>query len=543
MVIYGIFLGAHQYSTALIKDGKILYAIENERITRVKHGYSWFESPKASYLAIEKATGIKFEDVDYVAISDPGQLRYDLDIYENRADKVANYYFWKQKIRDFNKPIIAFEHHQCHAAVGYYLSGFQEKTLILTMDGGSNERNYFTIWLGEKGNMTKVHQNVEPLEGTLGCIWFELCKHFGYTPVKDEGKIMGLAPQGKLNQDFYNILNEICKYQGNLSFSTPHNFPFATWAFSQCEGNGFFDTPEKKADIAFTTQKHFEDNLIPFIKDIKSKFPEYTKLVMSGGLFANVKANQKINEQCGFNEVFIAPPMGDEGLSLGAAMLASWKLGEWEHKPITDVFFGLEYSDDEVIEAALKFKIKAIGDYHNHIDLIQSSLQRKEIFGIFNGRFELGPRALGNRSVIMETTDRGNHSYLNKRFGRDETMPFAPIVLKDKAKEVFDIKSSEFAAEFMTLCYDVKEEWKNKIPAVVHLDGTARPQIVKEDIHPVFHTILDAYNKATGIPVLINTSFNGHGEPIINTPEQAFAHLEKGSIDYLIINNMLYVAD
>ncbi len=543
MVIYGIFLGAHQYSTALIKDGKILYAIENERITRVKHGYSWFESPKASYLAIEKATGIKFEDVDYIAISDPGQLRYDLDIYENRADKVANYYFWKQKIRDFNKPIIAFEHHQCHAAVGYYLSGFQEKTLILTMDGGSNERNYFTIWLGEKGNMTKVHQNIEPLEGTLGCIWFELCKHFGYTPVKDEGKIMGLAPQGKLNQDFYNILNEICKYHGNLSFSTPHNFPFATWAFSQCEGNGFFDTPEKKADIAFTTQKHFEDNLIPFIKDIKSKFPEYTKLVMSGGLFANVKANQKINEQCGFNEVFIAPPMGDEGLSLGAAMLASWKLGEWEHKPITDVFFGLEYSDDEVIEAALKFKVKAIGDYHNHIDLIQSSLQRKEIFGIFNGRFELGPRALGNRSVIMETTDRGNHSYLNKRFGRDETMPFAPIVLKDKAKEVFDIRSSEFAAEFMTLCYDVKEEWKNKIPAVVHLDGTARPQIVKENIHPVFHTILDAYNKATGIPVLINTSFNGHGEPIINTPEQAFAHLEKGSIDYLIINNMLYVAD
>ena len=125
MVIYGIFLGAHQYSTALIKDGKILYAIENERITRVKHGYSWFESPKSSYLAIEKATGIKLEDIDYIAISDPGQFRYDLDTYNNRADYVANYYFWKQKIRDFNKPIIAFDHHQCHAAVGDYLSGFQ----------------------------------------------------------------------------------------------------------------------------------------------------------------------------------------------------------------------------------------------------------------------------------------------------------------------------------------------------------------------------------------------------------------------------------
>ena len=136
------------------------------------------------------------------------------------------------------------------------------------MDGGSNERNYTTVWLGDKGNMTKVHQNVEPLEGTLGCIWFELCKHYGYTPVKDEGKIMGLAPQGKLNPDFYEVLNEVCRYQGNLSFSTAHNFPLAGWAFAQCEGNGFFDTPQKKADIAFTTQKHFEDNIIPFINTI-----------------------------------------------------------------------------------------------------------------------------------------------------------------------------------------------------------------------------------------------------------------------------------
>ena len=449
MVIYGMFFGAHQYSTTLIKDGKILYAVENERITRVKHGYSWFESPKASYVAIEKATGIKFEDVDYIAISDPGQFRYDLSSYDNSPDKVANYYYFKQKFKAFDKPIIAFDHHQCHAAVGYYLSGFQEKTLVLTMDGGSNERNYTTVWLGEKGNMTKIHQNIEPLEGTLGCIWFELCKHFGYTPVKDEGKIMGLAPQGKLNPDFYEILNEICRYQGNLSFSTPNNFPLAGWAFAQCEGNGFFDTSEKKADIAFTTQKHFEDQIIPYIKDIKARYPEHKKLVLSGGIFANVKANQRINEECGFEEIFIAPPMGDEGLSLGVAMLASWKLGEWEHKPTKDVFFGLEYSDDQVMEAALKFNVKAKGRYTNDMEFIVSELTNRKIFGIFNGRFELGPRALGNRSVIMEATNRYNHSHLNQRFGRDETMPFAPIVLNEKAKEVFDIKSSEFAAEIM----------------------------------------------------------------------------------------------
>ena len=543
MVIYGMFFGAHQYSTTLIKDGKILYAVENERITRVKHGYSWFESPKASYVAIEKATGIKFEDVDYIAISDPGQFRYDLSSYDNSPDKVANYYYFKQKFKAFDKPIMLFEHHQCHAAAGYYLAGFNEKTLIVTMDGGSNERNYTTVWLGEGGEMTKVHQNLEPLEGSLGCIWFELCKHFGYTPVKDEGKIMGLAPQGKLNQDFYNILDEVCKYQGNLRFSTPHNFPFANWVFAQCEGNGFFNTPEKKADIAFTTQKHFEDQIILYIKDIKARYPKHTKLVLSGGIFANVKANQRINEECGFEEIFIAPPMGDEGLSLGAAVLASYTLGEWKHQPTKDVFFGFEYTDEQVMDAALKFKVKAKGRYNNDMEFIVSELTNRKVFGIFNGRFELGPRSLGNRSVIMEATNRYNHSHLNQRFGRDETMPFAPIVLNEKAKEVFDIKSSEFASEFMTLCHNVKEEWKEKIPAVTHLDGTARPQIVKEDVHPVFYNILHHYDKWTNIPVLINTSFNGHGEPIIDTPEQAFAHLEKGSIDYLIINNMLYVTN
>ena len=193
---------------------------------------------------------------------------------------------------------------------------------------------------------------------------------------------MGLAPQGKLNQDFYNILDEVCKYQGNLRFSTPHNFPFANWVFAQCEGNGFFNTPEKKADIAFTTQKHFEDQIIPYIKDIKARYPKHTKLVLSGGIFANVKANQRINEECGFEEIFIAPPMGDEGLSLGAAVLASYTLGEWKHQPTKDVFFGFEYTDEQVMDAALKFKVKAKGRYNNDMEFIVSELTNRKVFGI-----------------------------------------------------------------------------------------------------------------------------------------------------------------
>jgi len=261
---------------------------------------------------------------------------------------------------------------------------------------------------------------------------------------------------------------------------------------------------------------------------------------VAGGVFANVKTNQYLNEECGFKEIFVAPPMGDEGCAFGAAILGALELGEWKHKPTHDVFFGPEYSEEECNIESKNWEVELVKDFIDY-NLLSDLVIDKKVIAIHYGKLEFGPRALGNRSVVMETTDENNHSYLNKRFGRSETMPFAPIVLKSKAKEVFDIKNSEFAAEFMTICYNTKEEWINKIPAVIQKsDKTARPQLVIEDKHPIFYNLLKEYYNKTGIPVLLNTSFNGHGEPIVNTPAEAFAHLEKGSIDYLLIGNKIY---
>lgn len=247
--------------------------------------------------------------------------------------------------------------------------------------------------------------------------------------------------------------------------------------------------------------------------------------------------------ECGFDEIFIAPPMGDEGLSLGAAILGSLELGDWEHKPTKDVFFGPEYSDEECFNESKNWKVKLVRDFIDY-DFLSNLIIDRKVIAIHNGKLEFGPRALGNRSVVMETTNESNHLYLNKRFGRSETMPFAPIILQDQAKKVFNITNSEFAAEFMTVCYNTKEEWIEKIPAVIQKsDKTARPQIVNQDKHPIFYNILKSYHDKTNIPVLLNTSFNGHGEPIVNTPAEAFAHLEKGSIDYLLIGNKIYKKD
>ena len=257
-------------------------------------------------------------------------------------------------------------------------------------------------------------------------------------------------------------------------------------------------------------------------------------------MFANVKANQIVNEECGFDEIFIAPPMGDEGVAFGAAILGSKELGDWKHQPTKDVFFGLEYSNEECINESKNWNVEVVGKDTDY-DLIAQLLTQRKIIAVHKGKLEFGPRALGHRSVMMETTHPENHVYLNKRFGRNEVMPFAPFVMKEKANKVFHITKSTFAAEFMTLCYSTREEWEDKIPAVIQKsDKTARPQLVTEEKHNFFYNVVKAYDKITGIPVLLNTSFNGHGEPIIDTPSQAFAHLDKGSIDYLVIGDKIY---
>lgn len=232
--------------------------------------------------------------------------------------------------------------------------------------------------------------------------------------------------------------------------------------------------------------------------------------------------------------------MGDEGLAIGAAIAISSQMGEWTiPKRIPNMFYGLAYTQQQISEAAGAYDFM---EEERDFEKIAELLTEGKIGAFFNGRFEYGPRSLGARSIIVQATDRSTHDLLNERLERHEVMPFAPVIMKEKAGDVFiGAEKSAYAAEFMTCCYTVKQEWIERIPACIHtVDNTGRPQFANADTNPEWHALISAYYDKTGIPVLLNTSFNGHGEPIIDTPEQAFVHLEKGTIDFLIMEKKTY---
>lgn len=537
--VYGLFFGAHGHSTTLIVDGEVKYAIEDERITRKKAGYSWWEPPIHSLTAIEESSGIKLEDADIISISDPTLLT--VVMFNGMDEKEPDHptVILRNRLIKLKDKIQWVGHHEAHAYSTYAVSGFDTKTLVLTSDGGCYEKEYGSIYLAEKGCMTKVHSIPIREQGSIANLWFYACQFYGWRGTKDEGKIMGMAGHGKYNEYLYNSFKSCLQYKGNLEFNNPENGAIVNFVYDRLKDEGWFDTKENKLDFAFNLQKYTEDIFMAYLNDVAKKHPEYRNLSVSGGIFANVKLNQVINESGLYDQMFVCPAMGDSGLSFGAAIKASMNVGDWKGvKKLENSFLGLEYSQKEIDKHASNIKVTGKPlDYAEVGKLIHEG----NIIALFNGRFEFGPRALGARSVMVRPTDAETHEVLNVRLERHEIMPFAPFVMAEYANIVFDVPSSEHTAEFMTMCYTVRDEWADKIPAVVHrVDNTGRPQIVYKHRNPVFWNILNEYNKLSGIPVMLNTSFNGHGEPIIDAPDQAFAHLLKGTIDYLVAGNKLY---
>jgi carbamoyltransferase len=302
---------------------------------------------------------------------------------------------------------------------------------------------------------------------------------------------------------------------------------------------GAFDTKEKREIFSYNLQHYTNEMFVQFLTDLNKLYPEYRKFSFSGGLFGNVKLNQKINELDFVDEIFISPPMGDEGLPLGACIKKAVELGEiTKPKKLQNVFFGIGYTNEEVETISKNYNFKK--EFYSP-DEIARELDKGKIIGWFQDRFEHGPRALGARSILVKPTDIDTHKVLNERLKRYEIMPFAPIVMEEHFDEIFYPSKSKYAAEFMTVCYSTRESWINKIPAVIQKsDKTARPQIVVKEKNKKFWGILNAYYNISGIPILLNTSFNSHNEPIIDSPNQAFDTLDKGIIDKLIIGDYVY---
>lgn len=424
---------------------------------------------------------------------------------------------------NLRKKLKRIEHHLSHAANAYYTSGFDD-ALIVTLDGyGSGLAG--SVSTGRGGRIERIHNLEYP--HSLGTFYESVTSGLGFQPSRHEGKIVGLAAYGdpKVLRDV--LLARFHQEPGSFRIFEANNLYFARMLASQFP----------KIDVAAAYQ-HVLEVVAQNYVSYHMKQTGLKNVVLSGGVVANVKLNQRLKEIPGVGNLFIHPNMGDGGCGTGAALL-EFAGNAALREPLKDVYLGPDYSPEEIQDALHRAGLQF--DHYTPIEpKIAALIAAGHVVARFNGRMEYGPRALGNRSILYHAKEPEVNQWLNQRLGRTEFMPFAPATLYEKRHDCYlNVDGGEYTAQFMTLTFDCTEEMKRTSPAAVHVDGTARPQLVTSSSNPSFHKILTEYHKLSGIPSVINTSFNMHEEPIVCSPDDAVRAFLQGNLDYLAIGDFL----
>jgi carbamoyltransferase len=432
-----------------------------------------------------------------------------------------------------------YNHHLAHALPTLFYTEWDD-ALLVTSDGGGDTVNYSHRHFAD-GALKTIYGGDECLTtpspiDSLGLAYGAATRALGFRQNRHEGKLTGLSAMGK---PIY--AEQIGKhFQIDQAGRVHSNFRNngAMFAFlRKIASNG------RREDVAASIQKVLEDKMLASIRRLLQQNPA-RHLGISGGVFANVRLNRVLAEKLGLAEIFVFPPMGDEGLPVGGALSYLLKrdgIGRWlsRRQRLSDVYLGRDYTnradDDLAVMAGIR---RLAGD---PVEASAKRLAKGEIGAIYTGRMEYGPRALGARSILANPSRRETHDVLNQRLDRTEFMPFAPVVPEEKAAEVFEVNSvNSYACRFMTITCDVRPAWRQRIAAVVHVDGSARPQTIKRDVNPLYYDIVSAFGRETGIPVLVNTSFNVHEEPIVNTPSECAKALIDSRIDFVVTQRGIY---
>lgn len=416
------------------------------------------------------------------------------------------------------------EHHTSHAANAYYTSGLDE-ALVVTLDGyGSGLSG--SVSEAHHGTIGRLHALEYP--HSLGTFYESVTSALGFKPARHEGKIVGLAAYGDVTRLRDVLLSRFEVGEGWFRIRESNNAYFARLLASEFP----------KIDVAAAYQHALELVACAYVSHYL-RLTGLKNLVLSGGVVANVKLNQRLKELPGVEQIFIHPNMGDGGCGTGAGLLQFVGNGACVGRRIADVFWGPAFTDDQ-IAAALR---RADLPFEHYVPIepkIAALIAAGKVVARFDGRMEYGPRALGNRSILYHAKEPEVNQWLNQRLGRTEFMPFAPATLYERRHDCYqNIDGMDYAAQFMTITCDCTEAMKRDSPAAVHVDGTARPQLVTERSNPSFYRILNEYYRLTGIPSVINTSFNMHEQPIVCTPEDAIRAFLQGNLDYLAISNLL----
>lgn len=443
---------------------------------------------------------------------------------EHRARSRASHQRWQQELETglhglgLLGKLKRFEHHESHAAAAYHMSGF-ERALIVTLDGyGSGLAA--AVSLGENGTIKRLHSVKFP--NSLGSFYESVTSSLGFKPSRHEGKIVGLAAYGDPSVLKEVLLSRFMQENGTYLIRESTNIYFSRYLASRFP----------KIDVAAAYQHVLEivaANLVRhWIRETGCD-----ALVLSGGVVANVKMNQRLYEVEGVRRLFVDPDMGDGGCGTGLALHMTWPGGVRDS--ITDAYYGPSFTPAE-----MRAELERAGlPFSEPGDLATEAAQRiseGQVIARFDGRMEYGPRALGNRSIMYHARDPHVNQWLNQRLGRTEFMPFAPVTLWESRHDCYqNIAGAEHAAEFMTVTFDCTEWMRKNCPAAVHVDGTARPQLVKREVNAGYYDILKAYERISGSPTLINTSFNMHEEPIVCSPHDAVRAFLLGNLDGLIL--------
>jgi carbamoyltransferase len=430
-------------------------------------------------------------------------------------------------------PVRFYDHHYCHATAAYYTSGFDE-ALVVTLDGGGDGLSG-SVHLGRRGRLQKLGE-VDSFN-SLGNFYSYITVLCGFKAERHEGKITGLAAYGEPH--YADLLREFIGYRvpGRISYLVPMYHRSALRLLRERLPEDF-----DRADLAASVQLVLEEVATAFIRHWLKR-TGMRRLALAGGVFANVKLNQRLHELQEVESIFVHPAMDDGGLSVGSALAAMAEEGPGSTGSmmgrLPDVYLGPSYESGEVARAIETNGFEARRDERIH-ETIADKLAQGYVVARFTGRMEYGPRALGGRSILYRADDPSVNDWLNARLRRTEFMPFAPATLAEHAHRCFEnLEGAEDPARFMTITFDCTEEMKRRSPGVVHLDDTARPQLVDRETSPDLHAILTAYHRRTANPSIINTSFNIHEEPIVCTPEEALRVFELGHIDYLAIHDFL----
>lgn len=561
MIILGIS-DNHDSGACLLRDGQILSAINEERLTRQKLQGGF---PHLSIERVMSEAGINAQDINVVLLASEmtpafflrlldsfhdnlrrggSSFSYLLNLYiiyhvlahKLRLPQVLEGIFSARLIRQKLKQlhitasVVTAEHHYAHAASAYYTSGFKEGALVITVDAMGDALSV-TVNVGKGNEIKRIFS--QSGFSAISTYYSRLTEFLGFRPLNHEGKITSLAGYGRFNQR----INELARMQ--LHFAPRRKaFNFTNHFFKEGMNDRLHRELKKytREDVAYNFQHNFEQQIVSFVEFWIGQTGIHD-IALAGGVFANVSLNQKISQHTLVNKLYIFAHMGDGGLALGAA-LSYFKPAPFFLK---GVYWGCAYNNEDIHQAidgtGLCSRLMEEGPL---CDKISDLLFQGKTVAHFNARMEYGPRALGNRSILYRADDTAIRQWLNEKLARSDFMPFAPVTLDSEAQSLYQgLEKIDYTVRFMNVAVDCSQQMREKCPGAVHLDGTARPQILHEEDNPRLHRILQAYKKIKGTSTIINTSFNRHEEPIVCSPEDAVKSFLECGLDYLVLNNFL----